>query len=106
MQNGESVTWWAGFSSALPSSAPMKNLPPEICAMSAGQVGGGGGGGGIGALADRANVDDCTALPPGSARSKKRPTPTLAAARTPPATHLELRARGDRASGRAATAAS
>src|SRR6266699_1677716 len=104
MQKGERVTWWAGFSSALPSSAPMKNLPPEICTMSAGQVGGGGGGGGMGALAEGAKVDDCTALPPGRARSKKRPPPTHAAATTPPATHLGLRARGARASGRADTA--
>src|SRR5258706_10452721 len=42
MQNGESVTWWEGFSSALPSSAPMKNLPPAMRTVSLGHDGGGG----------------------------------------------------------------
>ena len=37
MQNGLSETWWAGFSSASPSSLPMKKLPPGIWIILAGQ---------------------------------------------------------------------
>src|SRR5258708_2496913 len=62
MQYGARVTLCAGFSSASPSSAPMKNLPPGIIAISAGHAAGADGD------ADAAGVA-ATGAAAGSARS-------------------------------------
>src|SRR5579859_2170757 len=78
MQNGDNVTWCAGFSSSLPSSAPMKNLPPAILAISLGREGGGGGGAAR-ALAD-ADGGGASAAPSAGPRARMAKNPTAAAA--------------------------
>src|SRR5262245_15243409 len=86
MQKGDKVTWCADFSSSLPSSTPMKNLPPAICAMSLRQVGDGEGT--TGALTDTDGAA-ATARSFENARDRTAKNPIAAAMTTaiPPKNH-------------------